>query len=422
MKTAYSMALKNVRGGLCPWRRVIPPNRLETTNRELVRALYAIRGRNSREALCEALRQITGRKHVFLAPSGRAAIAHILSVLPSREVVLPAFTCPAVRTAVAVAGRQTIYVDSCTESLNATSTEFEAEARPGRVLLPTHLFGLPTDIDEICALARERGCVTIEDAAACFPSRIDGRLLGTVADFGVFSFERSKRLPAFRGAAIVVNNERVVDVAAFRSCAPVAATDRLPVRELLSALIYNLATEPELYGRFTIHAILRGYRAASRLEQAPGPSAGRDTPFFNRAFHAYQAELVLSVLNRWHIVGPHLRNLVTAYKRALAPSRVRTFVTGACDESGILRFPIAFPGVDRSDILRRALRRGVYLETNYEDPLVPVSARAKFPNARWAADNIVLLPLYARLPLEAAEMIAREVVAISEEACPVLGT
>lgn len=415
MKIAYSKALREIKGRVCPWQSVTPPNRLETTNRELVLGLFTSLGGEPREALREALRRITGRSHVFLAPSGRAAIAQILSVLPHHEVVMPAYTCPAVKTAAEVAGKRIIYVDCSSGGLNATSAEFEAEARPGRVLLPTHMFGLPTDIDSICALARERGCVTIEDAAASFPSRPDGRLLGTVADFGVFSFERSKRLPAFRGAAIVVNNERVVDPQVFKSNPVVPMKDRLPVRELLFSLIFNLATQPSVYGRFTLHKILRVHRSSLGIEEAQGPAEARSTAFFNRAFHDYQAELVLRALNRWDAIGQHIENLVAVYKRTFASTSVRTFITGVCDEKALLRFPITVSGIERGEILRRALRSGLYLETNYESPLAPKMEHAKYPNACLAAENVVLLPLYRSLSLEEAERIGRRVVEISKE-------
>jgi dTDP-4-amino-4,6-dideoxygalactose transaminase len=416
MKTAYSKALKEVEGRVCPWQSVTPPNRLEATNRELLLGLYTSRGGDPREALLEALRRITGRRHVFLAPSGRAAIAKILSVLPSHEVVMPAYTCPVVKTAAEVAGKRIIYVDCSAESLNATSAEFQAEARPGRVLLPTHLFGIPTDVDRICALAKERGCVTIEDAAASFPAWPDGRLLGTVADFGVFSFERSKRLPAFRGAAIVVNNEGVVDPKVFESHFTVPMENGLPVRELLLSLIYNMATQPWVYGRFTVHRILKGHRSTLDSETTQPIAAALNTPFFNHSFHAYQADLVLRALNRWDALGRHIEQLVAVYKRTFASTAVRTFVDGACDEKALLRFPIIIPGNERDETLRRALKCGLYLETNYESPLAPKSGHAKYPNAFRAADNVVLLPLYRRLSLEAAETIARKVVRICEEA------
>ena len=257
--------------------------------------------------------------------------------------------------------------------------------------------------------------MTIEDAAASFPSRPDGRLLGTVADFGVFSFERSKRLPAFRGAAIIVNNERVVDPKVFESHPAVPLKDGLPVRELLFSLIYNLATQPWVYGRFTVHRILKGHRSTLDSEKAQPMAAARNTPFFNRSFHAYQADLVLRAINRWGALGQHIEQLVAVYKRTFASTAVRTFVSGACDEKALLRFPIILPGIDRDEILRRALRCGLYLETNYESPLASKSEHAKYPNAFRAADNVVLLPLYRRLSLGAAESIARKVVRIYEE-------
>jgi dTDP-4-amino-4,6-dideoxygalactose transaminase len=254
---------------------VTPPNRLETTNGELLLGLLAARRGDPKKALVETLRRMTGREHVFLAPSGRAAIAQILSALPHHEVVMPAYTCPVVKTAVEVAGKRIIYVDCARGSLNAMSAEFEQEARHGHVLLPTHIFGIPTDIDNICVLARERGCVTIEDGAAAFPSRPGGRLLGTGADFAVFSFERSKRLPAFRGAAIVVNNETLVDPALLATPIGGRSANALPAKEILLSLAFNLATMPALYGRFTVHRLLERHRSARAPSEEADPAAQR---------------------------------------------------------------------------------------------------------------------------------------------------
>lgn len=414
MKTAYSQALKDVEGRLCPWQSVSAPNRIETTNRDLLLALITPREGDPRERLRAALRRITGREHVYLASSARAAISQILSALPHAEVVMPAYTCPVVRIAAEIAGKRIICVDCSALGLNATSTEFAAEAKPGRVLLPTHIFGIPTDIDNVCALAKERGCVTIEDAAAAFPLRPVGRPRGTVADFGVFSFERSKRLPAFRGAAIVVNNERVVDPRVFESAGAIPMKDRFPAREMLSSILYNLATQPSVYGRFTIQKILRDHRSTSDLEKTQTPAAARNSAFYNCAFHPYQAGLLLRLLNRLEVVGQHIENLVAVYRRIFASTRVRMFVDAETDERGLLRFPIALPGMERGEILRRALSRGLYLETNYERLLAPESEQPNFPNAQWAADNIILLPLYRRLSLEAAESIAMQIVKVSK--------
>ena len=416
MEKAYLNALMGIEDPMFPWQSAIPLNRLATTNREFLRALYTSRRGDPREALREALRRITGRRYVFLAPSCRAAIAQILSILPHHEIVIPAFTCPVVKAAAELARKRIIYVDCSNRNLNTTAAEFEAEAKPGRVLLPTHIFGLPTDIENISTLAKQNECVTIEDSAAAFPSRSGGKLLGTVADFGVLSFERSKRLPAFRGAAIIVNNENIVDPEVLESKQVVPMQERLPVRELLFSLIYNLATQPAVYGRFTVHSILRRYRLKSSQDKVQSLSDVSCTPFYNRAFHPYQADLVLRSLNRWDAIGKHIEKLVAVYKRIFESTPVRTFLTAECDNKALLRFPFSIPGIQRGEILRSALRRGLYLETNYETPRASESEQTKFPHAFWAAENLVLLPRYPKLSRESADYLARQVVRISKEA------
>jgi dTDP-4-amino-4,6-dideoxygalactose transaminase len=84
---------------------------------------------------------------------------------------------------------------------------------------------------------------------------------------------------------------------------------------------------------------------------------------------------------------------------------MQTFVPAECDRGGLLRFPIAFPEGHRTKILRRALEQGLYLETNFVHPLPKASEHAAFPNAVWAAKELILLPLYTRLPVNAARQI-----------------
>ena len=412
MEIAYSEALRQVEGNPSPRRTIMPPNRLETRNRELLAALFHAGNPNALESLRGALRNITGRQHVYFAPSCRCAIAQILSVLPQKEVVIPAFTCPVVKTAVQVAGKRIIYVDIEKNGLNATSTQYAEHARPGRVLIPTHLFGFPTDIEKICEVARANDCVTIEDAAAAFHVRRNGRVLGTFADYGIFSFERSKRLPAFRGAAIIVNNDRLVIPERLGSHRPVETKLALPLRELIVHLVYNLATNPWFYGRFTLPHILRKYAGMSIDSISDSRKDVTDTPFYKCDFHPYQAELILRLLHRLDGIRAAIARLVSIYQDVFKDTPIQTFETTGTDAAAMLRYPIGIPGADRAEILRMALKRGIYLETNYERPLVGESEYSRFPNSLWAANNLVLLPLYGALPFKAAEHIARQVLEI----------
>jgi dTDP-4-amino-4,6-dideoxygalactose transaminase len=417
MEIAYREVLSTLDGQLCPRRSITPPNRLATSNLDLLSAFLSLwKPEDSLELLRHHLQAITGCRSVLFAPSCRSAIAQVLSVLPQSEVVMPAFTCPVVRDAVTLAGKRIIYVDLAKQSINATSREFDAEAKPGRILLPTHLFGIPTDIESICELAAERECVTIEDAAAVFDVKEGDQLLGTFADIGVFSFERSKRVPAFSGGVIILNNEELIDREKLASNPLHPKSASLPFRDLLFAFLFNLATAPWLYGRVTLPRLLKRYAQQSPADGGGDEAAAISSRFYRQDLHPIQAKIILRTFERIDAVKAHIKQLVNVYEAVLEGSGIRSFITDSTDRQGVLRFPVTVPGLRRRDVLEASLRRGIYLETNYEEPLPPRSEWAKYPNAVWAAEHLLLLPLYGSLPVEAATMIARNLVEIASRA------
>jgi dTDP-4-amino-4,6-dideoxygalactose transaminase len=391
---------------------VVPRNRLETRNWELLAGFLWVCHPDPLAALRDALRNLMGRQNVFFAPSGQCAIAQVLSMLPQREVVMPACTCGVVKTAAEVAGKRIIYVDLAKNCVNATSAEYADSAKPGRILLATHLFGVPTDIEAICALAKDRNCVVIEDAVPAFGARRNGRLLGTFADFGIFSFQRSKRLPAFGGGVIVVNNDQIVDPTKLGACRLVRAERTMPFKDLAHGLVYNVATSPWVFGRLVLPLLRRRYRDMPAAEDASTQTGAIRSPNYTREFHPYQAELVLRMLRRMDEIRDRIARLVTTYLDAFRNTSVATLLPSECDNAGLMRFPIAIPGKERNDILRLALKRGMYLAPNYG--LLPQKSElARFPNAVWAVQNVALLPLYRRLPEQSAQWLAKRIIEIA---------
>ena len=86
--------------------------------------------------------------------------------------------------------------------------------------------------------------VTIEDAVPAFGGLRNGRLLGTFGDFGIFSFQHSKRIPALRGAAIVVNNSQIVDPVKLVETKVTETKRVFPVGVLFYAVAQNLVATP----------------------------------------------------------------------------------------------------------------------------------------------------------------------------------
>lgn len=417
MYIAYREAFQTLRTNPCPRRSVIPPNRLEASNWDLAAALVRAPGSDPRIALGKSLRQLLGREKVFFAPSARCAIAQVLSLLPQTEVVMPAFNCDVVKSAVEAAGKRIVYIDVAQGSVNSTAAEFAVAAQPGRILLITHQFGIPTDVEAICELARNRGCVTIEDAACCFGALRNGKPLGTFADFGIYSFESWKRLPAFRGGAIVVNNDKLIDPAGLTSKPFVKTALKMPARELVLAVVRNIATVPALYGRFVLPRLLRSYFKPAPVASVPPGGAGSITqsPPYTREFHPYQAQLVLRMFGRMEGIRRHIAQLVSIYTDAFQGGEITTFLPAGRDDAGLLRFPIMVPGKSRAEVLRQALRRGLYLETEFENLLPAPAEHSNFPNAVLAGRNLILLPLYTALSPKDAGWLAGQLKEIARE-------
>ena len=406
---------------------VVPFNRLESGIWDLLASLASARREERLLALQTAIQRLTGREQVLLAPSGQCAIARILLALPQPEIVMPAFMCFQVKRAVEIAGKHIVYVDLAKDSVNATSAEYEPAAKPGRILLVPHVFGIPTDIESICDLAQRRECVVIEDAVPAFGGRRNGRLLGTFGDFGVFSFQQSKRLPAFRGATIIVNNPGVIDIAKL-AASQVAPSQRvLPLRELLVAMAHNLATIPWVYRNLTLPLLpLRDLRPrmSGRLRPRPDSlsggseavlrvrASGRD---YTREVHPYQAEIVLRLLGRFDRIHAQIGRLSMAYATAFRDTPIATFLPPDCDPGGLMRFPIMFRGKDRAAVVGAARQRGVYLKTMWIRPLPDASELPQFPNAVRAAQSLVLLPLYSRLSVQEAELLAQSVIEVERD-------
>ena len=403
----------------------VPSHRLETRTWDLLAALAWAEHRDPLGRLRDALQVHTARQQILFAPSGRCAIARILSLLPQREVVMPAYLCHEVRKAAGIAGKRIIYVDIAKNSINATSAEFAEAAKPGRVLLAVHAMGVPTDIEAICELARRRDCVVIEDAAPAFGARWNGRALGTFGDIGIFSFERSKRFAAFRGGAIVVNNDGILDFEKLRAGTETELERSMPIRELIQALVQNLATTPWPYRRFTLPVLpLRDLlpRLLTKFHQ-PRVSLnvemlGEFPPnaFYNRQFHPYQAELVLRLVLRMEQIREQIACLAEIYWNAFQGTSITTFLPPGSDMGGLMRFPVAFPEKHKEDILRLARKRGLYLRALWEQPLAEKGELGRIPNAVWAAQNVVMLPLYSTLSPKSTQLLAQTLIEIERNA------
>ena len=125
------------------------------------------------------------------------------------EVITVANSFIATAEAIVHAGARPIFVDIDAETYTMDPAKVEAAiTERTRAIMPVHLFGHPTDMDGIMAIARRHGLRVIEDACQAHGAEYKGVKVGTIGDAGTFSFYCSKNLGAYGEGGMVVTNNR----------------------------------------------------------------------------------------------------------------------------------------------------------------------------------------------------------------------
>jgi len=152
-----------------------------------------------------------GAKHAVGCASGTDAL--ILALLasgigPGDEVITTPFSFVATAGSVAYLGAKPVFVDIDPGSFNIAPEKIEeAVTSRTRAIMPVHLFGLPAELSPIVAVAKAKGLLVIEDAAQAVGARYRGRYVGTIGDFGCFSFFPSKNLGAAGDGGLVTTDD-----------------------------------------------------------------------------------------------------------------------------------------------------------------------------------------------------------------------
>lgn len=148
---------------------------------------------------------------VLLTTSGTTALdmAMLLCGLqPGDEVILPSYTFSSTATSAVLAGAKLVFVDIRPDTMNIDETKIEAAiTERTKVIVVMHYAGVACEMDAIMDLARRHGLMVVEDAAQGVMSTYKGRALGTIGDFGCYSFHETKNYSMGEGGALIINNE-----------------------------------------------------------------------------------------------------------------------------------------------------------------------------------------------------------------------
>jgi dTDP-4-amino-4,6-dideoxygalactose transaminase len=157
-----------------------------------------------------ALSAYFGNRPVRCFANGTATMKIALQVAgigPGDEVITTPISWVATSNVILSVGATPVFVDIDPRTRNIDLDKVPAAiTSKTRAVMPVYLAGLPVNMDELYALAKENGLRVIEDAAQAFGSEWKGQRIGSIGDLVSFSFQANKNLSTVEGGCLVLNN------------------------------------------------------------------------------------------------------------------------------------------------------------------------------------------------------------------------
>ncbi len=159
----------------------------------------------------------TGAKKVLLTTSCTHATemaALLCDIQPGDEVIMPSYTFVSTADAFVLRGAKAVFVDIRPDTMNIDEAKIEAAiTKKTKAIVPVHYAGVACEMDTIMDIARRHNLWVVEDAAQGIMSTYKGKPLGTIGDFGCFSFHETKNYSMGEGGALLIKSPDMIEPA-----------------------------------------------------------------------------------------------------------------------------------------------------------------------------------------------------------------
>ena len=156
-------------------------------------------------------------KNVLLTTSCTHALemaAFLADIQPGDEVIMPSYTFVSTADAFVLRGATCVFVDIRPDTMNIDETKIEeAITEKTKAIVPVHYAGVSCAMDEIMAIAKKYNLKVVEDAAQGVNAFYKGKALGTIGDFGCYSFHETKNYSMGEGGAILFQDDKYLEPA-----------------------------------------------------------------------------------------------------------------------------------------------------------------------------------------------------------------
>ena len=378
--------------------RTLPPAAAPIYPRDILSGLKGMfREQHELDRFQSELKGYFGVDNCLLFSSGKAALAFALLALKERtperyEVIMPAYVCYSVPSAVVRAGLKVVPCDLKPKTLEMGLDKLSALIKDTTlcVIVP-HLFGLPAKVSKIARLCHENGVLVIEDAAQAIGVRHNGKMLGTLGDIAFFSLGRGKTISTVEGGILITKDSSIARTFKARWTQLDAYTVMEKGILLIKALLLLLFARPNLYWLPRLLPFLRLgetiYDPKFPMRKMSGVQAGlaRNWEAKLQDFNGQRKKNAQSLLN------------VLSKSPCLSP-----LVTSNTDSEPVcLRMPFFIGKIqDKEDLLYESEKAGLGLMFTYPDSIdgIPelrnMVTPGKYPEARRMVQHILTLPVH----------------------------
>jgi perosamine synthetase len=369
-----------------------------------------------------AFARFIGSPDAVVVPSGRAGLRFIFEALglePGAEVICSAFAYPVVPHLAHTLGYEVRFADIELDTLGMDPAALERMISDRtRVVIATHLYGVPCRVREIRDLCAAKGATLIEDCAHCYGASIKGQAAGSFGGFGYFSYETSKPINTMGGGIVSTADpamaERIREIAARQEPKDLGWLGK----RLLTTSFEATVTHPLPFslGVYPALRLLQSRdegkeRFASGYHPDETTMEGRMGRFTN-----YQAMLGLDQMR--HVL-PQLEKRVHNAERLM--SQLEDVVRFQKNEdpevrSNYMLVTALFQKME--EVSHRLLRLGVDTKHHYMRDCTAIGEHGgSFPNAARAEREVLHLPAYPELDDSRIDWIAGRVRQVVNEAC-----
>lgn len=138
--------------------------------------------------------------------------ALLLDIKEGDEVIMPSYTFVSTADAFVLRGAKVIFVDIRPDTMNIDETLIEdAITERTRAIVPVHYAGVGCEMDTIMDIAARHNLAVVEDAAQGVMATYKGKALGSIGDFGAYSFHETKNYSMGEGGALLIRDESYVE-------------------------------------------------------------------------------------------------------------------------------------------------------------------------------------------------------------------